>query len=122
MSYCRFSTNDFQCDVYVYEDCVGGWTTHVASNRIVPCKPLPPVINFSMDNADEWLVRYQNVQDIIRNSVRESIYNPYAGKFYNDDTPGECADRLEMLRKEGFRVPQSAIDALREENKDDENE
>lgn len=29
--------------------------------------------------------------------------------------PGECADKLEELRKEGKDVPQYAIDALREE-------
>lgn len=33
MSYCRFSSDGFNCDVYVYEDCAGGWTTHVAANR-----------------------------------------------------------------------------------------
>lgn len=27
MAYCRWSTPD--CDVYVYEDVMGGWTTHV---------------------------------------------------------------------------------------------
>jgi hypothetical protein len=40
MSYCRWSSNDFQCDVYVYEDVAGGWTTHVACNRVVYSEPL----------------------------------------------------------------------------------
>lgn len=30
---------NWMCDVYVYEDVSGGWTTHVASNR----RPLPPI-------------------------------------------------------------------------------
>jgi hypothetical protein len=33
MSYCRWSSDHFECDVYVYEDCGGGWTTHVAGRR-----------------------------------------------------------------------------------------
>jgi hypothetical protein len=38
-----------------------------------------------------------------------------SGKTFHDDTPGDCADRLESLRAEGFNVPQYAIDELREE-------
>lgn len=41
---------------------------------------------------------------------------PNAGKSFNDPTPGQCADRLEALRAEGFDVPQYAIDELREED------
>jgi len=41
---------------------------------------------------------------------------PSAGMSFNDATPGDCADRLEALRAEGFDVPQHAIDALREEH------
>lgn len=33
MSYCRFSADGHRCDVYVYEDLSGGWTTHVAQRR-----------------------------------------------------------------------------------------
>ena len=35
MSYCRWSSDDFQCDVYVYESVAGGFVTHVAANRVV---------------------------------------------------------------------------------------
>lgn len=33
MSYCRFSSDNWRSDVYVYENVYGGWTTHVASRR-----------------------------------------------------------------------------------------
>lgn len=39
MSYCRWSSMTGMCDVYVYEDVRGGWTTHVAARR----RALPPV-------------------------------------------------------------------------------
>ena len=39
MSYCRWSTDNFKCDLYCYEDVNGGFTTHVASNR--PSPPYP---------------------------------------------------------------------------------
>lgn len=31
MSYCRFSSEDYQCDVYAYADVAGGYTIHVAA-------------------------------------------------------------------------------------------
>lgn len=65
MSYCRWSE---ESDVYVYEDCQGGWITHVTN-----------------------------------------------GENFNDSIPGDCADTLEELRNQGHKVPQYAIDALREE-------
>ena len=33
MAYCRFSSDFFECDAYVYEDVNGGWTTHIAERR-----------------------------------------------------------------------------------------
>jgi len=35
MAYCRWSSDNFQSDVYVYEDIDGTWITHVAGSRIV---------------------------------------------------------------------------------------
>lgn len=42
MSYCRWSTDDFLCDLYIYEHYEGFWAIHVASIRRVYHKPLPP--------------------------------------------------------------------------------
>lgn len=35
--------------------------------------------------------------------------------FYGDPTPGACADRLETLATQGFRVRPDVIDTLRAE-------
>lgn len=53
MSYCRFSTDDYQCDVYVYEDVGGWWSTHVAGNRPVYAEPLPDPVPFR-GNTEAW--------------------------------------------------------------------
>jgi hypothetical protein len=34
MSYCRWSSDFFECDVYVYANVSGAWTTHVAGRRL----------------------------------------------------------------------------------------
>ena len=33
MSYCRWSSDRWQSDVYCYSDVIGGYTTHVARSR-----------------------------------------------------------------------------------------
>lgn len=43
MSYCRFSSDNWKSDVYVYEDVGGGWTTHVAMRRR-KIQPIPDIL------------------------------------------------------------------------------
>ena len=113
MSYCRWSSDDFQCDVYVYENVSGGWTTHVASNRpVIDRSVLPPIVT---EDPLSWYRRLEAVSEQLKTAERKPIGLPHDGKTFNDETPGEAADTLEMLRAVGYNVPQYAIDALREE-------
>lgn len=123
MSYCRFSSDDFQSDVYVYEDVSGGFTTHVASKRRVFKGPLPPRLPLPEKTDRQWaecyLAREREVMRMVGEADLVDIGLPYDGQTFNDPTPGAAADRLEMLRKAGYNVPQSAIDMLREESQED---
>ena len=114
MSYCRWSSNDYQCDVYVFASN-DGWITYVAGNRVVFAGPLPDSVPFEKGRIDEWLERHEKVCEMADAAEHIDIGLPSACKSFTDPTPGECADRLEGLRAEGFVVPQYAIDALREE-------
>lgn len=112
MAYCRWS----DCDVYVYEDVNGGWTTHVAGRRLAAGKA-PPL---DWTSTETLMASYQAMLQWSKdNPDTVDIDLPNAGKSFNDPTPGQCADRLEALRTEGFDVPQYAIDALREEHAED---
>lgn len=124
MSYARWSSDDFQCDVYVWADVCGDWRTAVATNRCVFKEPLPEPVNYPPADAPEperkvaieaWISRHQKVMAMVDAADRVEIGLPHDGEFFNDATPGECADRLVMLREVGYNVPQYAIDALREE-------
>lgn len=117
MAYCRFSSDDFQCDVYCYASVSGGYVTHVATNKPVLDGTLPPPVPWEKDNADAWLARHEAVMAWVEKAERKPIGLPHAGERFNDATPGECADRLESLRALGYQVPQRAIDSLREEQK-----
>ena len=123
MSYCRWSSDDHQCDVYVYEDCGGWWQTYVAGRkrRLREGVSFPPPVEDVGNNVEAWLGRHKQVREIIDEKNEgilwdwEDLPEQYAGANFSDDTPGECADTLEMLRAAGYSVPQYAIDALREE-------
>ncbi len=146
MSYCRFSSMNMMCDVYVYQDCRGGWTTHVANARPV----IPPIPSFLYGQfltrvhrwtGANWNSGTRNVEypSRWRRCVSKAFFRfaawwqtyihggslklipmrkiglPEDGETFNDTTAEDCADRLEVLRALGYRVPQYAIDALREE-------
>jgi hypothetical protein len=146
MSYCRWSSMNWRCDVYTYEDVSGGWTTHVAGRRrIFPPVPDLPLMRFRFgaewDDTQraskyptKWHKRAAGVWFRLWGFWHRWIHGvtldliplrriglPHDGGSFNDSTPGECADTLERLRAIGYIVPQYAIDSLREEeaeNKD----
>ncbi|NII53536.1 hypothetical protein [Luteibacter sp. SG786] len=118
MSYCRWSTDDFQCDLYVYESVGGFWSTNVAGNRIVYKEPLPAPVPYTAERFREWLERDERVFQMIDEADRIDIDLPHAGESFEDPTPGACADRLEYLKGLGYRFPDDVIEALREEQEE----
>jgi len=110
MSYCRWSSLNGYCDVYVYEDATGlGWITRVRSARM-------PVLGMSVPSEEavwhEWVTA----------NPPEAIDHDEAGQLFQHATPGECADNLERLARQGFIVPGFAIDDLRAEQKEMNNQ
>lgn len=121
MSYCRFSSDDWRSDVYVYHDVGGGWTTHVATHHPVFRTPLPAEVPFPNDASQDkqlmdWFHRTESVMAMFDEAEKVPLDLPHAGETFNDPTPAACADRLESLRELGYHVPQSAIDGLRAED------
>ena len=114
MSYCRWSSDDYLCDVYCYEDVSGGYSTWVAGNRPVYKEPLPPKVSHA-DDFDGRLKRIERVRQMLDEADREDIGLSHDGAYFNDPTAWKTAVRLRWLRMLGYSVPQRAIDALREE-------
>ena len=112
MSYCRWSSDDFSCDIYCYESEVG-YMIHVASHRVVGDIPKLPV--WSKENYAEWSKSYHKQVRFIETSKREPINLPCAGKTFCLDNAADCAYKLIELKDMGYNVPQYAIDSLLEE-------
>lgn len=125
MSYCRWSSENGYCDVYVYEDVSGGWTTHVAGAR--PPEGAPQSAMDAMlgeiqkgEKDSEKLSAIYKKHDAKRQAWNDLnpnkvIKHELAGKSFNHQSPGECADHLKFLKDAGFVVPNYAIKALQEE-------
>ena len=118
MSYCRWSSDDFRCDLYVYADCDGTWTTHVAKQRYAG--EVPPTPDLRTASTDEWMEAYKKQRAYLDAAEREPITLPHAGATFKDAGPAECAATLRMLREAGYRVPDCAIAALDEDAAEDE--
>jgi hypothetical protein len=114
MSYCRWSSDDYQCDIYAYE-ADEGFEIHVASRRRTPKEPFPKPVSFIDDEFDVWFARNEAVAAMVNAAAAEPIGLRHDGERFRFVTPGEAADELERLRGVGYNVPQYAIDTLREE-------
>jgi hypothetical protein len=65
MSYCRWSSDHFECDVYVYADVSGGWTTHVAGRRRKHRVPDDIKAAFPAHGEPHWVERYMAAEDAV---------------------------------------------------------
>ncbi len=113
MSYCRFSSLNWMCDVYCYEDTAGGWTTHVAAGRRGH-EPTPePEIGTVLP--EEWVTAHQKTMAELAEIPMENIGLPHDGETFNDSTLETFRDRLIMLRAAGYIVPDYVFDLITDE-------
>ena len=115
MSYCRFSSDDFQSDVYVYDNTYGGITIHIANTKVIYKEPIPPNVEISEETMPLCCARIRKISKMVEHADHVPIGLSYDGETIYASSQEECAKILENLRKEGYRIPQYAIDELREE-------
>lgn len=106
MSYCRFSDDDFQSDVYCYDSDMGGFVTHVARNRVcLASEELPAKVPFDKEHLNEWLHRHNQVIKLVRAAHKAPIGLAHDGQTFLDDTLDALKERLYALAAVGYRVP-----------------
>jgi hypothetical protein len=120
VSYCRWSSMNWACDLYIYADVSGGWTIHVAGRRRVG--PLPPEADWDLikpghSEADmaEFMRQYRANMDAVSAAESVDIALHHAGETFSLPDPGECADKVEELVSLGYICPDYVVADLREE-------
>jgi hypothetical protein len=119
MSYCRWSSDDYRSDLYVYE-AEDSFHIHVANCRYVFDRtkiPSPTVIPVTEAGwAAAAMARQQSIHLLLDDAETEKITLPHAGETFYCDTAGEAADKVAELEALGYYVPAGVIEALREED------
>ena len=115
MSYCRWSSDNWKCDVYCYEDVSGGWTTHVAGMKRIGV----PEANFPEENTEEgkakWAAEMKAQMEYLDKAELVPIGLPYDGESFNDGSLQDFRVRLTMLKDAGYNVPTWVFETIDDE-------
>lgn len=116
MSYCRWSSDSFRCDLYCYEDASGGWTTHVAGRkRVLPDDVRDADAGLLKIDSTEWVRRHNAFMAALDQYPLVDIDLPHAGETFNDATLEEFRERIVWLKGLGYRVPDCVLEAIDQE-------
>lgn len=117
MSYCRWSTDDYQCDLYVYDHYDGYISINVAGRRRVPSKPLPPKIPLTKDNVDAYLARDKYIRENCYPEDCEWVNVPekWAGKSFCIYDHEEAAQLVMQMMQDGVVCPKELPQWLRDQ-------
>lgn len=117
MSYCRWSSDNFNCDLYCFEHCGGWYQTYTAGSRH---RAWLRVFNWLTDKR----LRYQDGTHAFRVErfqtwrwphwlTHKPIRLPNAAKAFEDPTEEAMFARILALHREGFRVPKELLREVR---------
>ena len=108
MSYCRWSSDNWRCDLYCYE-AVEGYVIHIAGNRLTNTPPTVPFILHVTLQEFGRAYRHQ-MRWLHRKAKREPIGRRYAGRSFYGLALAEFLAKLLELRRIGYRFPFSVIE------------
>lgn len=115
MSYCRWSSDSFRCDLYCYADTAGGYTTHVAAKRISDNAPREDYAAFESGDIDRYMTSHAVLMRYLENAPRTLIGLPHDGASFNDPDLPSFLDRVRFLKACGYRVPDGVLESIAEE-------
>ena len=102
MSFCRWSSDDFRCDVYAYKSDAG-FIVHVAKSMVLGDIPRVPFI-LDVEN-DVFLKAYKAQHEFLETAERKNIGLPHDGETFQYDSLPEMLGGLRDLKNKGYRIP-----------------
>lgn len=120
MSYCRWSSNNWDCDLYCYQGADNIYITHVATNRIVGDVPKVPIL--LTIPTDKWVELHRKQMDFLETAKRKNIGLPYDGETFEDKDLQSFLNTVEHLKETGYHVPDFVMETIKEEIKDGNND
>jgi len=114
MSYCRWSSDNWKCDIYAYEHYQGWYQIHIAGNRIIG---EVPEYSFT-DPTEKMMADYKKQTDFMENAKREPIGLPHDGDSFQEPDLESFKQRLLELREIGYKFPDYVLETIDEEMKE----
>lgn len=114
MSYCRFSSDNWMCDVYVYES-ERGYEVHVSNNRYIT--PIPKLPKYN-ESPEKWFEAYQEQMKVLDNAKTEKIGGIFDGKDFCLDSLTSLREKLKEIKNAGYNVPDFVFTSIEEEIKE----
>ena len=113
MAYCRWSTNDFTCDAYIYQDATDDkYIIDVSVNRMVVSELNTKICQIAAHKGYmRTFLKYGFPE-------RVPIDLPFAGTRLYANTPGECAARVRELVALGYNIPEYVAETLLDEQRE----
>lgn len=117
MSYCRWSTDDFKCDLYCYRaDGTNSsvWVTHIANSRRDWNPPYELYSPEVLQN-DHWRLLYKFYHILMHKVPFTLIGLPYDGETFKDHTLEDFLVRVLVLKDAGYNMPDSLMERIKSE-------
>lgn len=109
MSYCRWSSDNWMCDVYAYES-VEGYVTHVACNKRTGF-----ITPLDYSTSERLTKTYTQQMKDLKNTQFELLNLPYDGETLTDDTLEDFKDTMTGLKNVGYNIPDFVFEIIDEE-------
>ena len=109
MSYCRFSSDAYCCELYAYRTDEG-FEIHVASNRRVYDEP-PPTFP-SDDMGASWICWHERVNAWLPSTRLEPINLSRDGQTLYADTIEDFRRQIASLIDEGYLAPDGLLQTI----------
>lgn len=113
MSYCRWSSDNYTCDLYVYPTEGNTYLIHVASTQLET--PVPPLPSIHEVGADAYVEAYKKQSEFLKHAKHIPITLPYAGESFAVSGLSELKSKLIELRSLGYRFPNHVFERIEEE-------
>ena len=112
MSYCRFSSDNWKCQIYAYESCDGGYQIHVASSKPIGNVPKTDLQLIRDGKHDEYLKQHKKQMDFLDKCKHGKIGLPFDGDNINCETLQEFKEKMIELREAGYSFPDYVLEDI----------
>lgn len=112
MSYCRWSSNNWECDIYAYEDSAS-FVVHVAGARHVG--NIPEMPDISTVSVEQFLQAREAQLAALNAAALVPIGGPCDGETFRYDTLQKLYDGLKELQSDGYIVPDFVFETIEQE-------